>query len=102
MAITGRGRDLGGLTSFYENQRSKGRRGAFAPLLKKPEISGTASRDAFTDYFFPASDAINGYIKVWLGSSWQLKPVKYWTGSAWVQKPIKYFNGSSWVQGKQT
>lgn len=38
-----------------------------------------------------------GYIKVWNGSLWVLKPVKYWTGTQWVQKPIKYWNGSQWV-----
>lgn len=46
--------------------------------------------------------ATNGFIKVWLGSAWELKPVKYWTGAAWVQKPILYWNGASWVQGNQT
>jgi len=38
-----------------------------------------------------------GYIKVWTGSTWDLKPVKYWTGSSWVQKPVKYWDGASWT-----
>jgi len=24
-----------------------------------------------------------GYVKVWSGSSWQIKPVKVWTGVSW-------------------
>jgi len=57
---------------------------------------------ASADLLAGAPPSTNGYIKVWLGSSWELKPVKYWTGAAWVQKPIKYYNGASWVQGNQT
>lgn len=41
-----------------------------------------------------------GYIKVWNGSAWVLKPMKVWTGSAWVQKPVKFWNGSAWVLGE--
>ena len=38
-----------------------------------------------------------GYIKVWDGTSWVLKPMKYWDGSNWVIKPVKFYNGSTWV-----
>jgi hypothetical protein len=38
-----------------------------------------------------------GYIKVWTGSEWTLKPVKVWTGSSWIEKPVKFWNGSSWT-----
>ena len=38
-----------------------------------------------------------GYIKVWDGASWVLKPMKYWDGASWVIKPVKYYNGSTWV-----
>lgn len=38
-----------------------------------------------------------GFIKVWDGSIWVLKPVKYWNGASWLQKPIKYWNGASWI-----
>jgi hypothetical protein len=41
----------------------------------------------------PSTD---GYIKVWTGSAWELKPVKYWNGSTWAIKPVKYWNGSIW------
>lgn len=43
----------------------------------------------------------NGFIKVWLGSAWELKPVKYWNGASWIQKPILYWSGAAWTQGSQ-
>ena len=39
----------------------------------------------------------SGYVKVWDGSAWVLKPVKVWNGSAWEIKPAKYWDGSAWV-----
>ena len=44
----------------------------------------------------------NGYIKVWTGSQWALKPAKVWDGSQWIQKPVKYWSGSVWNTGKQS
>lgn len=38
-----------------------------------------------------------GYVKVWDGSAWALRPVKVWSGSAWTVKPLKYQNGSGWI-----
>lgn len=38
-----------------------------------------------------------GYIKVWNGSAWVVKPVKVWNGAAWVIKPAKFWNGSAWI-----
>lgn len=38
-----------------------------------------------------------GYVKVWDGATWQLKPVKVWTGSQWVIKPMKFWDGASWT-----
>lgn len=38
-----------------------------------------------------------GYIKVWMGSDWQLKPCKIWDGGQWVIKPLKFWDGSQWV-----
>lgn len=38
-----------------------------------------------------------GYIKVWTGSQWAIKPVKEWNGSQWTIKPIKFYNGASWI-----
>lgn len=43
-----------------------------------------------------ASD-LTGRIKVWNGSSWDLKPVKVWNGTAWLNKPVKRWNGTSWA-----
>ena len=43
------------------------------------------------------ASAIIGQIKVWLGSSWEAKPVKIFNGSTWEVQPVKYFNGSTWV-----
>lgn len=45
-----------------------------------------------------AADA--GYIKVWTGSAWAVKPLKVWNGSAWVIKPIKHWTGSQWKLSK--
>lgn len=38
-----------------------------------------------------------GYIKVWTGASWELKPVKVWTGASWVIKPMKFWDGAVWT-----
>lgn len=38
-----------------------------------------------------------GYVKVWDGAIWQLKPVKVWTGSQWVIKPMKFWDGAVWT-----
>lgn len=38
-----------------------------------------------------------GYIKVWDGAQWNLKPVKYWNGSQWIQKPLKFWDGAQWT-----
>ena len=37
-----------------------------------------------------------GYIRVWMGSSWDLKPVYWYNGSSWELKPLKYWDGSDW------
>lgn len=37
-----------------------------------------------------------GYVKVWSGSTWIIKPVKFWNGSTWQIKPVKVWNGTSW------
>ena len=56
------------------------------------------ARTLFEDNFFEAEVPVGGgYIKVWSGSAWVLKPVKYWTGAAWVQKPLKYWDGAAWT-----
>jgi hypothetical protein len=47
----------------------------------------------------PAND---GYVKVWNGSAWVIKPVKVWTGAAWVIKPAKFWNGSAWITTSPT
>lgn len=39
----------------------------------------------------------SGYIKVWDGSGWVLKPVKVWNGSGWVIKPVKFWDGAAWT-----
>lgn len=44
-----------------------------------------------------STPATAGYIKVWTGAAWELKPVKVWNGSSWVIKPVNVWNGSSWV-----
>lgn len=54
-------------------------------------------RNPGTGVVLSSGGSTAGYIKVWTGSAWVLKPVKVWTGSAWVIKPIKFWNGSSWV-----
>jgi len=97
--ITGLGRGI--LTGVYAPYASR-RINPFLFFQKVPGISGTpasAGAAAIKDYFFPSSIIVSipGYIRVWLGASWQFKPVKYWTGSAWVQKPIKFWNGTSWT-----
>lgn len=60
---------------------------AYQPL--KPAAAQLQSGGA------PPSTA--GYINVWTGSAWSLKPVKVWNGTTWTTKPVKYWNGSSWV-----
>lgn len=52
-----------------------------------PTVSGSAA----------PTGSIEGQIKVWNGTSWDVKPVKVWNGSTWVTKPLKYWNGSAWV-----
>jgi hypothetical protein len=39
----------------------------------------------------------DGYIKIWNGSQWVIKPVKVWNGSQWNIKPVKVWNGSQWL-----
>jgi len=41
-----------------------------------------------------------GYINVYTGAGWELKPVKIWNGASWVQKPVKFWSGSDWVVAK--
>ena len=45
----------------------------------------------------PPPPTPTGHLKVWLGSSWELKPLKVWSGSAWVTKPVKRWDGSQWL-----
>ena len=45
----------------------------------------------------PAAAGTAGYINVWMGAAWVLKPVKVWTGAAWVIKPVKFWSGASWI-----
>lgn len=59
---------------------------AFQPLLP-----GGANELATTGTNF------TGYVKVWSGADWVIKPVKVWDGSQWVIKPAKYYNGATWV-----
>lgn len=40
---------------------------------------------------------VAGYIKVWDGVDWVLKPAKVWNGVEWTTKPLKIWNGSTWV-----
>jgi hypothetical protein len=39
---------------------------------------------------------IAGYVNIWGGSSWLLKPMKSWTGAVWAVKPVKFWNGTTW------
>lgn len=39
----------------------------------------------------------DGYLPVWNGTDWVLKPANAWTGSAWTVKPASYWNGTEWV-----
>ena len=52
---------------------------------------------AAADLLSGGGPVTDGYLKVWMGSDWQLKPVKVWTGSQWVQKPVKFWTGSQWT-----
>jgi len=54
------------------------------------------SNVAVSDIFTTASGAV-GYIKVWNGTDWVLKPIKIWNGTSWIAKTAKFWNGSSWV-----
>lgn len=45
----------------------------------------------------PPPPTPTGHLKVWLGSSWELKPLKVWDGSSWVTKPVKRWDGSQWI-----
>jgi hypothetical protein len=42
-----------------------------------------------------------GYVKIYMGSGpgWVYKPVKVWLGSSWVIKPAKWYNTttSTWT-----
>lgn len=38
-----------------------------------------------------------GNVKVWMGSTWAVKPVKYWDGATWTQKTLRYWSGTAWV-----
>lgn len=42
----------------------------------------------------PANES--GYLKVWSGTEWVLKPLKVWSGTEWVIKPVKRWTGSIW------
>jgi len=61
-------------------------------------ISPPYANLAWVEVELPTVQSIaQGYAKVFVSGSWQLKPVKVWNGSSWVIKPLKTWNGSSWV-----
>jgi hypothetical protein len=41
-------------------------------------------------------EGVSGF-KVWMGTSYQVKPVKEWNGTAWVARPVKDWNGAGWL-----
>jgi hypothetical protein len=49
----------------------------------------------------PAATTFPGYVKIYMGSGpgWVYKPVKVWLGSSWEIKPAKWRNTttSTWV-----
>lgn len=59
--------------------------------------SSNAARIITDDFFGVAAGGTAGYVNVWNGAAWVLKPVKVWTGSAWIIKPAKFWNGAAWV-----
>jgi hypothetical protein len=38
-----------------------------------------------------------GLVKVWTGSSFELKQLRVWDGSSWIIKPIKIWDGIDWI-----
>lgn len=60
-------------------------------------VPNTPSRTA--NFVFDLTVTYQGYIKVWMGSSWIYKPVKIWDGSQWTIKPLKWYDTgtTSWV-----
>jgi hypothetical protein len=68
---------------LYDHQLTDGERGQV--------------EDYLYEKWFAVAPPTTGYVKVWSGTAWDLKPVKVWNGSTWVTKQVKYWNGSAWV-----
>lgn len=37
-----------------------------------------------------------GYMRVWTGLAWELRPLRMWDGTTWEVKTLRIFNGSTW------
>lgn len=48
------------------------------------------------NYRVAATNPTSGYIKVYNGTQYVMKPIKVWNGTSWVIKPLKRYNSNSW------
>lgn len=60
-------------------------------------LEGPAGAILQLEFFGSPAQAGDGYIDVFVGASWQRKPIKVWNGSSWQVGPIKRWDGLTWV-----
>lgn len=66
------------------------------PHLNSLYILHPTGRASTTTYGTPVVTALapTGHLKVFVGGSFQVKPVKVYSGSSWEEKPLKYYDGA--------
>jgi len=56
-----------------------------------------SGNDGFVQVFtVDGQVSINGNIKYWDGSEWQVAPVKRWNGTVWEAVNLQYWDGENW------